>query len=266
MPRPFAITAASSSVSLDDRRKGEAHFTVSNRSSRSIDGRAHLEAEDAEAEPWIALRGQAHRTFVADGTERYVAEIEVPPEAPSGNYNFRLDMVGERRPDEDYTRGQTVTFEVPEAESAPAPASGFPWRMIIAAAVVLVLAVGGAAWWFSRNGNNGTDRPIPEPVPDDPSSGPETTTLTDRPPAPLTETEGVVVFAPYSNRDMDPDCTVTNVSARLLGAQGSIEVIEDAVGTNNLHVGVEYSADREMARAEITWEVEHPPGVECTVR
>lgn len=138
MPRSFAITAASNSVFLDEDRKGEARFTVSNQSGRSIEGRARVVAEDAEAEPWISLRGSAHRVFSTAGTEQYTAEIEVPPDAPSGNYTVRLDMVGEERPDEQYVEGPSVTFQVPEPEPDSEP---FPWKIV--AAIVAVLLIGG---------------------------------------------------------------------------------------------------------------------------
>lgn len=263
MSSPFAITAASNSVFLDADRQGETSFTVSNRSGREMEGRARLVVEDPEAESWITLRGSLQRKFAIAGTETYVAEVEVPPDAPSGTYNFRISMVGEERPDEQYVEGPTVTFEVPE----PSPgleAGPFPWKVVTALAVVLVLGVGGVIWWSSGNGNDNT-RAEPAAVSrDEPAD--VTTTLTDRPPIPLADREGVMVFGPYSNRDMDPACTVTDVSARLIGAQGTIEVIEDAVGTNNLHVAVRYETDREMARTEIAWEVEHPSDVECTVR
>jgi len=268
MPRSFAITAVTTSVVLDEDRQGEVHFTVTDQRDRSVEGRAHLVAENDEAESWIAVRGSAQRTFAPAGTERYTVDIDVPSDAPGGSHNFRLDMVEVERPDEDYTRGQTVTFEVPQAKPAPALGAGIPWREIATALVVLVLAVGGVVWWMSGEGNGNVEEvdPPAQETQEGPSSGVRSTILTDRPPIPLPGREGRFIFGNYSNRDMNPDCTVTDVSARLLGAQGAIEVFEDAVGTNNLHVGVEYSVDREKARVEIAWEVEHPSDVECTVR
>lgn len=270
MPRSFAITAVTTSVVLDGDRQGEVSFTVTNQRDRSVEGRTHLEAEHDGTESWIAVRGPAQRTFAPAGTERYTVDIDVPSDAPGGSHNFRLDMVGVKQPDEDYTRGQTVTFEVPQAKSTPALGAGSPWREIITAVVVLGLAVGGVAWWMSGSGNGKEEEARPVPVrPEDPSEEQATemtsTTLTDRPPIPLPGREGRFIFGNYSNRDMDPNCTVTNVSARLLGAQGNVEVYEDAVVTNNLHVGVEYEVDREKARVEVAWEVEHPSDVECTV-
>lgn len=146
MPRPFAITAASNSVFLDKDRQGEVGFTVSNQSGHEIDGRAHLVTEEAEAQSWVALRGQTHRRFSTAGTEQYHVDIEVPSDAPSGSYEFRLDMVGEARPDEQYVEGPSVTFQVQESEPEPEP---FPWT-IMAAIAVLLLIVGGitAYYWF----------------------------------------------------------------------------------------------------------------------
>ena len=126
--------------------------------------------------------------------------------------------------------------------------------------VILVILVISAVW-------NGDGRTSGEGTITPPDQDPEIliTTLKDRPPIPLVDREGTIVFGNYSNRDMNPECTVINVSARLINAQGFIEIKEDAVGTNNLHVAVKYSADREMARTEISWEVEHPSDVECTL-
>jgi len=137
---------------------------------------------------------------------------------------------------------------------------------IVFGMILIILVIRGLL-----NGGAIDDRPavpVPglEPVPEESASRPVSTTLTDIPPIPLAEREGVMIFGNYSNRDMDPGCTVTGVSARLVNASGTVEVIEDGVGTNNLHVGIEYAADREMARVEITWEVEHPRNVDCTVR
>jgi hypothetical protein len=106
--------------------------------------------------------------------------------------------------------------------------------------------------------------PVSTPTPD-PQPGPGPTTLRDTPPVPLPDRQGAMQFANYSQHDMDPRCTVTDVSARIISASGVIEVTEDGVGTNNLHVLVTYEVDREMARVEITWVVDHPAGVECTL-
>lgn len=159
MSTPFAITAASNSLFLDEDRAGEVTFTVSNQSGRAIEGRARLVVEEAEAEAeteaeaWVRLRGAAQRTFAIAGTEQYTAVIEVPEEAPGGSYTLRLDMVGEERPDEQYVEGPRVRFEV--AEAVATAAGSFPWKL--AAAVAAVLIIGGGVLAYDHF--LGPDRP-----------------------------------------------------------------------------------------------------------
>ena len=138
MPSPFAVTAASNSVSLDAKRHGEAAFTVFNSSGRPIRGRVRLVPESPEAGRWLSLAGVAERDFSIAGTEQYTAHIAVPGDAPPGNYGFRLDMVGVENPDELFTQGPTVSFEV----SGAAPAKAFPWWVIIVAVAGLILCCG----------------------------------------------------------------------------------------------------------------------------
>jgi hypothetical protein len=136
MANPFAITAASNSVSLRNDRTGQAAFTVFNASGRPIRGRARIVAEDPTAEPWLSLVGDAERAFGIAGTEQFVVQIEAPPTAPAGAMRFRLDMVDVENPDENYSRGPTVTFQVPEPVAAPKP---FPWWIVAVVAGIIVL-------------------------------------------------------------------------------------------------------------------------------
>jgi hypothetical protein len=159
MPTPFAVTTASNSVFLDTDRTGTAQFTVSNQSGRSVEGRAQLVTDDPEAASWISLRGPAHRAFATAGTEQYTVEIDVPPDAPSGNYTLRLDVVGEERPDEQYVEGPSVTFQVPEPEPAPAP---FPWTIVAAIAAVVLIGGGGLAFGVFFGDDEGNTAPVPD--------------------------------------------------------------------------------------------------------
>jgi hypothetical protein len=69
-------------------------------------------------------------------TQQYTVQATVPPTAAPGTYLFRLDMVGEDRPNEDYTQGPSIALTVPAAVPAPR----FPlWLLVVAAVVVLVL-------------------------------------------------------------------------------------------------------------------------------
>ena len=154
----FAITTTTNTVRLDEKRQGEVTFSVSNASERPMRGRALPQPEDPKAADWLRLEGEAERDFPEAGTERYTVTITVPEGAPPGSYALRLDMVNVKRPDEDYTRGQTITFEVPEAEPKKKPVP--PW--IALAAVGVILLVGFAVYMWPREVPNVVDLSIEE--------------------------------------------------------------------------------------------------------
>jgi hypothetical protein len=141
MPASFVITAATNSIPLDAQRQGVTSFTVFNASGRPIRGRARLVpgssslGQDAAPPGWLSLDGAAERDFGIAEAHQFVARISVPADAPAGSYPFRLDMVGVENPDEQYSQGPTVTFQVPE----PAPKKPFPWWILAAVAAVLVI-------------------------------------------------------------------------------------------------------------------------------
>ncbi|MCI0648691.1 MAG: hypothetical protein L0346_27880, partial [Chloroflexi bacterium] len=94
MPNIFAITAATNSIKLNDKRQGEVSFTVSNTSRRAMRGRARIVPEGEAAREWFSLQDEAEQSFALAGTQQYSVRITVPPNAKAGNYLFRLNMVG----------------------------------------------------------------------------------------------------------------------------------------------------------------------------
>jgi hypothetical protein len=133
----FAITAASNTVLLGQNRAAETTFTVANTSGRAVRGRAKLGPDDLVQKTWLQLAGDVEREFPIAGAQQYVVKINVPPDAPAGNYNLRLDMVGTENPDADYTEGPSVAFQVPQGVVK----RKFPWWIVAAVAVILILAV-----------------------------------------------------------------------------------------------------------------------------
>ena len=146
MPSLFTITSVSNSVILDAARQGVATFTVSNTSGRQVRGRARLTPQNPEAAAWLSIVGIAERDFPIETTQQFTVKVKVPPQAPAGNYIFRLDVVGVDNPDEDYTQGPGMTFEVPKFLPKK-----FPWWilavvggvLVIAAAVIVILSIIG---------------------------------------------------------------------------------------------------------------------------
>jgi hypothetical protein len=145
MPNPFTITAAADAVRLDSQGRGSTTFTVSNRSGQPRRGRARPVPSSPEQASWLSVDGEAERNFTADGTHQYTVRVAPPPGSPAGRYTFGLDVVSVENPDEEWSQGPKVAFEV-----APSPAKKpFPWWIVVVAAAVLL--VGGlVAWLMSR--------------------------------------------------------------------------------------------------------------------
>jgi eukaryotic-like serine/threonine-protein kinase len=166
----FTVTAAGQKVSLDKTGAAQASFTVTNTSPQDHRGRLLTRPRDPAKPEWFSVVGDAVRSFAPNAAEQVVAQLNVPPGSPPGSYSFRLDAVAEDDPDEDYTEGPSVAFEV-----APPPAPGkkkFPWWILIVAAVVLLIVIGVVAWLLLR------DRPkaIPSVVGQAPAAAQSTLT------------------------------------------------------------------------------------------
>jgi eukaryotic-like serine/threonine-protein kinase len=144
----FTVTAAGDKVTLDDSGEAKASFTVTNTTPQAR--RGHLVARPREpAKPdWFAVAGESVRDFGPNGAERVVAQLKVPPDSTPGSYSFRLDAISEADPDEDFTEGPTVAFQVPEP---PKKKKRFPWWIVIVAAAVLLIVAGIVVWLLVRD-------------------------------------------------------------------------------------------------------------------
>ena len=151
MANPFAITADSNTVFLDEGRQAQTAFTVTNLSGRPLRARARLLVQDPTAATWLRLGGEAERDLPAGVAQQYAVQIKVPPTAAAGSYPFRLDISGVENPDELLVQGPTVTFNViaPQAKNyAPV------WIPMAAVAIILlVLVIAGVG--FNLVGNQG---------------------------------------------------------------------------------------------------------------
>jgi beta-lactam-binding protein with PASTA domain len=152
----FTVTAAGQRVNLDKTGAAQASFTVTNASPESHRGRLLTRPRDPAKPEWFSVAGESVRSFAPNAAEQVVVQLDVPAGSPPGSYSFRLDAVSEDDPDEDYTEGPSVAFEV-----APPPAptkKKFPWWiLIVVAAVVLLIVIGVVVWLILR------DRPKPVP-------------------------------------------------------------------------------------------------------
>jgi len=138
MNRIFAITTASERVSVGGDGRGEITFTVTNSSKRPLRGQLRVRPLGSTKSEWLNIAGETERSFSPNATQQVVVNVNAPPGAPAGKYQFRLDAISVINPDDDFTEGPTIDLEVKATE---APKKAFPWRLVAAAAAAVILIV-----------------------------------------------------------------------------------------------------------------------------
>jgi PASTA domain len=146
-PLSFSVTAAGGAVNLDDSGEAKASFTVTNASSRAVTGELLAKPREPAKPEWFSIVGESIRDFTPNATDGVVVKLDVPPGSPPGSYSFRLDAVNEDDPDEDYTEGPFVAFDV----AAPPAQKKFPWWILIVAGAVLLILIGVIVWLLVRD-------------------------------------------------------------------------------------------------------------------
>jgi hypothetical protein len=136
MASQFEITATSDVVTIDPQtRQGKADFAVTNKSDKTIWGRAVAKAINAAAQSWLTIVDDAERPFQPGEGLSYIVIIKVPPEVGAGSYLFKLDMVDASSPEKTDASSPVVKIGIPGALQ-------IPWRTIaIVAAVGHVLLI-----------------------------------------------------------------------------------------------------------------------------
>src|SRR5262245_45337126 len=107
MDRIFAITTASDHVPTGGDGRGEITFTVTNRSRRPLRGQLRVRPLGSTKSEWLNIAGETERAFSPNATQQVIVKVNVPPGAPAGKYQFRLDTVSLVNPDDDFTEGPT---------------------------------------------------------------------------------------------------------------------------------------------------------------
>jgi beta-lactam-binding protein with PASTA domain len=160
-PPSFTVTAAGEKVKLDDSGSARAQFTVTNTSPQARKGRLLTRPREPAKPEWFSVVGESIRDFAPNAAQQAVVELKVQPGSPPGSYSFRLDAVSEDDPDEDFTEGPSVAFEVAPPAKPPKP---FPWWiLIVAGAVVLLIVIGIVVWLLVRDTGPKT-KPVPSVI------------------------------------------------------------------------------------------------------
>lgn len=153
MARYFDITTASPTVPLSNG-KGAVAFTVSSRLERVVQARVKVRPEEPAQSGWFEVSGPVEREFTPDQTHQFTVTVSPPADTPQGTYRFHLLVAATERPDEEYTDGPEVAFDVAARPDPDEPAP-FPWWAVATAGGLALLAVLLAAFALARGGTPG---------------------------------------------------------------------------------------------------------------
>jgi hypothetical protein len=175
----FNVTTASEKVHLDATGAGQAQYTVTNTSPDTLSGRLLGVAQDPAETAWLSIVGESTREFAPGAAEQVILQVRVPAGTPPATYSARLDAVSELQPDEDFTEGPTVSFEV-SLPAPPVPWWKKYWWIWVIAGVVLVAIVGVVVWLLLRGNGSNPQQPTIQSVSFSGSSTNPTITVTGR--------------------------------------------------------------------------------------
>ena len=135
----FTVTSTDQTVRLDANGAAQAAFTVTNTSAQTLRGRLLTRPGDTAKPEWFSIVGETSRLLAPNVAERVAVQLNVAPIPAPGTYSFRLDAVSEANPDEDFTEGPSVTFQI---AVPPPPDKPFPWLIVaVAGGVVLLILI-----------------------------------------------------------------------------------------------------------------------------
>jgi hypothetical protein len=151
----FTVTAAGQKVNLDGTGSAEAQYTVTNTSPDDLNGRLLTTPQDPAKPEWFSIVGEATRDFAPGAAEQARVAIKVPAGTPPATYSVRLDAVSEANPDEDFTEGPSVSFDV-ALPKPPEPWWKKWWWVFLIIGIVVLLGIGAAVWLLLRGNDNNT--------------------------------------------------------------------------------------------------------------
>jgi hypothetical protein len=139
----FTVTAAKKKVKLDRSGAARSSFTVTNTSAQTLKGRLLIRPGAPARPEWFSIVGESVRDFAPNVSAQVVVELNVPAGTTPGSYSFRLDAVSQVLPDEDFTDGPSVAFEVKPPPQPRKPI--LPWILIIVGVLVVLIIIGVVA-------------------------------------------------------------------------------------------------------------------------
>ena len=140
MGAKWAVTVAAERLVLDQERQGEVVFSVTNGGDFDDAVAVLVEPEGDGQASWFAV-DDPQRDVGRGATATFPVRVEVPADAPAGEYAVRLRCYSaDSAPEEDPALSPVVVVQVPEPP-AEAPKRRPWWLLVVAALVVVVLVV-----------------------------------------------------------------------------------------------------------------------------
>lgn len=110
----FAVTAATSTLSLGPDRVGYLTCTVTNTTGETLRGQARLRARPPEVLDWLSIAEEMEGDYDPGASKPFTVRIEAPPDAPVGKYAFRMVAMSAEEPERVCTEGPVVNLIIPQ--------------------------------------------------------------------------------------------------------------------------------------------------------
>jgi hypothetical protein len=156
----FTVTAAGQKVQLDGTGAAQAQYTVTNTSADALSGRLLATPQDPAKPEWFSIVGEATREFAPGAAEQALIQINVPAGTPPATYSVRLDAVSEVNPDEDFTEGPSVSFDV-TLPAPPMPWWKKYWWIFLIIGLVVLIGIGVTVWLLTKGNGSPTTTTVP---------------------------------------------------------------------------------------------------------
>lgn len=144
------ITSATSSVVCKPGEPKEHVFTVTNTSGAQLRLGCKVVVDDPAKAEWLAIEGAVECDLADQASDQVTVKVQVPAGTPEGRYTFHLLVYSTEEPGEQFTKGETVTFEVLPPKVVDSNSHSPPpsrWWIAVVVAVVLLIG-GGLTWWL----------------------------------------------------------------------------------------------------------------------
>ena len=134
----FTISAPVEPVRLRDGA-GTAAFMVTNTADQPVQGRVMVMPSATAPADWFTLSDATTHVFAAGGVEQAVVSIAVPAGTASGGALLRLAASNVENPEEDFTEGPPVSFDVAPPPPAVPWWKRYWWALALGALVLLII-------------------------------------------------------------------------------------------------------------------------------